>query len=575
MNNSFLDNAKIWLSENFDEDTRKKVKSLIDSEDKDSLRELFYADLEFGTGGMRGKMDVGTNRMNIYTVGRATQGLALHIVNKYNGEITAVIAHDTRRNSKIFCERAACVLAANNITTWIFSEPTPTPLLSFAVRYLKAKCGIVITASHNPPEYNGYKVYGNDGCQLVSPEDGDVMAKVKETTFDQVKSADFEEAVKEGKIMFVPQALIQSYENRVIDCLTDKERCIREGKNVSIIYSPLHGAGYKITPEILKKAGFTNVQVVPEQSSPDGEFPTVKYPNPEDENAWKLILDFAVEKNADIAMANDPDADRIGLAVRDDKRNFVLLNGNQTGALMLKHILSRKSTKTIKPYAVKTIVTSELWSKIAEYYKTEIFDTLTGFKYIGELISGLEKKSPEMDFLMGGEESYGYLTGTHARDKDGINAALIIAEIASEAKSENTTTWNKLQSIYGEFGFFREKLLNFTFEGIEGKKKIEGIMSQLRNNPPKKSTGSNLILLKDYLQKEISDGRGTLIGETDLPVSNVISLEFENGTKIVARPSGTEPKIKLYFFANGKDEPETEKRLEKAVSEYLLHLGIK
>lgn len=576
MNNNFSDNAKIWLGDTFDDETKIRVKSLIDSGDNKKLEELFYTDLEFGTGGMRGKMDVGTNRMNVYTVRRATQGLAGHVLSKYKGEVTAVIAYDTRRNSKLFCENAASVLAANGILAYYFKEPTPTPLLSFAVRYLGAKCGIVITASHNPPEYNGYKVYGSDGCQLVYPEDEEVLSRVKNTTFDQVKMTDFQTAIEKDKIRQVPRQLEEAYKIELLNCLTDKKRVGVSGDNITVVYSPLHGAGFRIVPEILKRAGFKNVRTVPEQSSPDGNFPTVKYPNPEDADAWKLIIEFAEKTGADIAIANDPDADRIGLAVRDEKGKFLLLNGNQTGALILEHVLSQKADNTKNPYVVKTIVTSELWKIIADSYGVEIFNVLTGFKYIGELISKFEKDRPEMNFLAGGEESYGYLIGKHARDKDGINAALIISEMASFAKEENSSLWRKLAEIYYKFGIFKEKLLTFTFEGIEGKQKIERIMTKLRNDPPKASTGSRLKLMKDYLEKKTVDGNGKFAGETDLPVSNVISLDFENDTKIVARPSGTEPKIKIYFFVSSIDqsESEIEDRLEKAIAEYLLHLEI-
>ncbi|MBN1150424.1 phospho-sugar mutase [candidate division WOR-3 bacterium] len=575
MNGFFLDNAKIWLEDPFDEETKKRVQSLIDSADQSILKELFYTDLEFGTGGMRGKMDVGTNRMNIYTVGRATQGLAQYIKNRYSGEITAVIAFDSRRNSKIFCQRAASVFAANGIIAYIFEEPTPTPLLSYAVRYLGSKTGLVITASHNPPEYNGYKVYGNDGCQVVPPEDGEILEKVKETTFDKVQTFDFEKALKEGIVKKVPQEVEESYKEELLNSLTDKKMSQENGRNVKILYSPLHGAGFRIAPESLRQAGFVNLETVKEQSTPDGEFPTVQYPNPEDPSAWKLILKRAKEIDADIAIANDPDADRIGLAVRDKNGEFYLLNGNQTGALIFEHVLSKKAEKTKNPYTVKTIVTSELWQSISDFYKTPIFNTLTGFKYIGEMITNFENQRPEMKFLVGGEESYGYLIGTHARDKDGINAALIIAEISSIAKSEGKTVLEKLDKIYRKYGVHREKLMTFTFEGLEGKENIDGIMSKLRKNPPRVSTDGKLKILEDYFENKIIDDKGNLIGKTKLPKSNVISILFDNGTKIVARPSGTEPKIKFYFFVQGKNETETEKKLNNSINEYLTHLEIK
>ncbi|MGC9366969.1 MAG: phospho-sugar mutase [bacterium] len=588
MNDDFMSRAKSWLSSDIDEDTRAEIKDLIDSGNISELEDRFYTDLKFGTGGMRGKMGAGTNRMNIYTVGIATQGFASYLLEKSSSTMNQgiVIAHDSRNNSTLFAKRTAEVMAANKIKTYIFNQITPTPLLSFSIRELGAAGGIVITASHNPPEYNGYKAYLDDGGQLVYPEDEKVLEKVARTSFMDVKTLDYEKAREEQLIEEVDEQVTEKYLNAILNALLDSELCKKSGSRVKIVYSPLHGAGYYLTPLALKEAGFTNLTVVPKQSQPDGNFPTVSYPNPEDPKAWELSIQQARQIDADLAIANDPDADRIGLMIKFPNGEYKLLNGNQTGALIVNHVLSNLAEKNNlpeNPYIIKTIVTSELWKKIADNYQVDVIDVLTGFKYIGEIITKYQKEKEQgksnRNYICGGEESFGYMIGDHVRDKDGINAALIIAEIAAFAKQQGISLYDKLQQIYETYGYHAEKLISFSFEGIEGKQRINSIMSKLRSEPPGQINQSPLKEKQDYLEKKITDQQGKQTGETTLPQSNVIALLFQDGTKITARPSGTEPKIKFYFFVSNPpgvgSQQQLEHKLKIIEQEYLNHLNLK
>ena len=526
--------------------------------------------------------------MNIYTVGIATQGFASYLLEKSSTTMNQgiVIAHDSRNNSPLFAKRTAEVMAANKIKTYIFNNITPTPLLSFSIRELDAAGGIVITASHNPPEYNGYKAYLDDGGQLVYPEDEKVLEKVARTTFEDVKVLNYEKAREEKLIEEVDERITENYLKAILNALLDSELCKKTGSQVKVVYSPLHGAGYHLTPLALKEAGFTNLTVVPQQAQPDGNFPTVSYPNPEDPKAWELSIQQARKTEADLAIANDPDADRIGLMIKFPNGEYKLLNGNQTGALIVNHVLSNLAEKNNlpeNPYIIKTIVTSELWKKIADHYQVDVIDVLTGFKYIGEIITKYQKEKEQgksnRNYICGGEESFGYMIGDHVRDKDGINAALIIAEIAAFAKQEGITLYDKLQKIYETYGFHTEKLISFGFEGIEGKQKINSIMSKLRSDPPLQIHQSPLKEKQDYLEKKVTDQQGKKIGETTLPQSNVIALLFQDGTKITARPSGTEPKIKFYFFVSSPPGAGTQQQLEEKLKmieqEYLNHLDLK
>jgi len=588
MNDDFIIRAKKWFSDIFDEKTKEQVKKMLEENNTEELKERFSEDLKFGTGGMRGKMGIGTNRMNIYTVGIATQGFAKYLLDKddNNKGKGIVIAHDPRHNSTLFTKRAACVLAANNIKTYIFDGPNPTPLLSFAVRYFNAAGGIVITASHNPPEYNGYKAYLEDGGQLVSPEDEIILNNVEKTSYEDVKTIDERSAIEKGLIITCNKDVERAYLDVLMKPLIYPDICKEYGPNLKTVYSPLHGAGYKLAPQALNLAGFTDIISVAKQAEPNGDFPTVTFPNPEDPEAWKLIIETSENINADLAIANDPDADRVGIAVKDNNGKYILLNGNQTGALIVYHVLSglKLNNKLPEnPYIIKTIVTSELWRKIADKFNVKIFDVLTGFKYIGEMITRYNKEKEEnkttLTYILGGEESYGYMIGDHVRDKDGINAAIVISEIAALAFSENSTIYQKLQDIYSEFGLHIEKLKSFYFEGLQGRETMENIMKKLRDNPPTTICNSSLIEKRDYLNNKISNSKGEIIGKTELPKSNVISVLFADGTKIVARPSGTEPKIKFYFFVNESDKKETAEVLKEKIDhiemEFFKHLDLK
>lgn len=537
-----IEKAKAWLSEKYDNNTRKQVQELIDN-NPDELLESFYKNLEFGTGGLRGIMGVGSNRMNTYTVAMATQGFANYIKKMFSNieQPQIAIAYDCRNNSKEFAQTAAEVMSANGIKVFIFNALRPTPELSFAIRELKCQAGIVITASHNPKEYNGYKAYWEDGGQLVSPHDKNVIGEVEKIT--DISLVNFNK--NESLIEYLDENFDEIYINKILE-LTLSPEAIRNHKDLVFVYTPIHGTGGQIIPRLFKKAGFDNTHVVEEQMIVDGNFPTVVSPNPEEKAALTLAIEKAKNVNADVVLATDPDADRVGIAVKDENGEYVLLNGNQTATLLTYYLLMRWNELgklTGKEYIVKTIVTTELLFDIAKKYNVDQYDVLTGFKYIADTILN----NPSKTFIGGGEESYGFLIGDFVRDKDANSACYMVAEIAAWAAEQNKTLYQILKEIYKEFGFYKEGLLSLTKKGISGSEEIKNMMIKFRNTPPKQILGSDIIEIKDYkssISKNVRSGEESII---NLPKSDVLQFFTEDGTKISIRPSGTEPKIKFYF----------------------------
>ena len=542
-----IERAKVWLSNKYDSETRKQVQELIDN-NPEELLESFYKNLEFGTGGLRGIMGIGTNRMNTYTVAMATQGFANYIKLMFPNieQPQIAIAFDCRNNSPEFAKTAAEVMSANGIKVFIFNSLRPTPELSFAIRELKCQAGIVITASHNPKEYNGYKAYWEDGGQLVSPHDKNVIGEVEKITdFSMVNFN-----ANNDLIEYLDEKFDEIYINKILDLSLSPES-IEKQQDLVFVYTPIHGTGGQIIPKLFSKAGFKNVHCVEEQMIVDGNFPTVVSPNPEEKAALTLAIEKAKKVNADVVLATDPDADRVGIAVKDENGEFVLLNGNQTAALLTYYLLTRWNELgklSGKEYIVKTIVTTELLFDMANKYNVEKFDVLTGFKFIADKILN----NPEMTFIGGGEESYGFLIGDFVRDKDANSACFMIAEIAAWAAEQNKTLYQILKEIYKEFGFYKEGLLSLTKKGISGSEEIKNMMFRFRNDTPKEILGSKIIEIKDYktsICKNVISGTETVI---DLPKSDVLQFFTEDGTKISIRPSGTEPKIKFYFGIKAK-----------------------
>jgi phosphoglucomutase len=561
--------AQSWLSEEFNEDIRNDVREML-AHDEKKLIDAFYQDLEFGTGGLRGIMGAGTNRMNIYTLGMATQGLSNYIIKQCGKSgIRVAIAYDCRNNSKYFAETTANIFSANGFDVYLFESLRPTPELSFAIRHYKCHSGVVITASHNPPEYNGYKAYWNDGGQVVAPHDEAIIEEVRK--IKSVRDIHFDG--KKEKIKIIGKETDELFLNEVLKLSLNPE-IIARFSDIGIVYTPIHGTGIKMVPPALKMFGFKNIISVPEQDISDGNFPTVKSPNPEEPDALKMAIKKAVETGAEIVMATDPDADRLGIAVRNKKGEFILLNGNQTGVILVYYILSQyKERKKYKgnEYIIKTIVTSDLIEKIAEGYKVEYFNVLTGFKFFAELIR-LNEKSKK--YIGGGEESYGFLPGDYVRDKDAVASCALIAEAAAWAKSNGKSLYELLLDIYTEFGFYKEKLINIVRKGKEGADEIKAMMTVYRNNPPEKINNSRVIKINDYenqISKDILTGSVTTI---DLIKSDVLQFFLEDGSKISVRPSGTEPKIKFYFSVNTKLESiakfdETEIVLDNRISDII------
>ena len=540
-----LAKAKSWLSDQYDEKTRKQVQNLIDN-DPNELTESFYRILEFGTGGLRGIMGVGTNRMNIYTVAMATQGLANYIKMKFADmkQPQIAIAYDCRNNSKDFAQITADVMTANGIKVFLFSALRPTPELSFAIRELKCQSGIVVTASHNPKEYNGYKVYWEDGGQIVAPHDKNIIAEVQKITDISM--------VKRKRNAKLIEMLDDSFDEVYLDkvmSLSLSPKLIKKHKNLSFVYTPIHGTGGQVMPKLFAKAGFKNFYPVEEQMVTDGNFPTVVSPNPEEKAAMNMAIEKARALKADVVLATDPDADRVGLAVKDDNGEFILLNGNQTASILTYYILTRweeLGKLTGKEFIVKTIVTSDLLLKIANKFGVKTYDVLTGFKYIADKI--LNK--PDEKFICGGEESYGFLVGDFVRDKDAIITCFMLAEATSWAAEQGKTLYQILKDIYKEFGVYREKLVSLTKKGISGNEEIKQMMLNFRQNPPKNLLGSRITEIRDYklgISKDMAFGVDTVI---NLPKSDVLQFFTEDGIKVSVRPSGTEPKIKFYFSMN-------------------------
>jgi len=560
-----LAKANEWLKPPYDQETRTAVKNLIDSNPKE-LEESFYRSLEFGTGGLRGIMGVGTNRMNKYTVAKATQGLANYMKKMFPGkELSMAIAFDCRNNSPYFARITAEVMSANDIRVYLFESLRPTPELSFAIRELNCQSGVMITASHNPKEYNGYKAYWDDGGQLIAPHDKNVIAEVEKiSSLDEVK---FE--AKNELIENIGAAFDVKYLARVRELSLSTET-IKRQKGFRIVYTPIHGTGVELVPKALAAFGFEAVYNVPAQDEVDGNFPTVHSPNPEEPAALKMAIERALEVDAQLVMATDPDADRVGIAVRDDNNEFVLLNGNQAASLLIYYLLTKwneNNKLTGNEYIVKTIVTSELLFDIADKFRVERFDVLTGFKYIADIIKKYEGKKT---FIGGGEESYGYLVGDFVRDKDAVSSCAMLAETAAWAADQGKSMFSLLKELYVEFGFYKENLLSVTKKGKEGAEAIKAMMDKFRNNAPKLIGGIELVQIKDYKNSTIRNlktGEQTAI---DLPKSDVLQFILEDGSKISVRPSGTEPKIKFYFGVKGvlknvEQFEETDKLLDKKI----------
>jgi phosphoglucomutase len=548
MDNTIREKAIRWLNSNIDAEAKNSIQKMLDNPDQSELVDSFYKDLEFGTGGLRGIMGTGSNRINKYTVGMATQGFSNYIKKAFpNQSLKVAIAHDSRNNSRFFAETAAAVFSANEITVYLFSELRPTPELSFAIRYLQCHCGVVITASHNPKEYNGYKAYWNDGAQLVSPHDENVIKEV-----EKIKGIDDVLFEKNGsRIIVLGEEVDQVYLEKAASLSVARD-AIYNQRDLKIVFTPIHGAGSPLTPKLLHKMGFRNVTVLEEQATPDGNFPTVVYPNPEEPAALDLAVKKAKEIDADLVMGTDPDADRVGIAVKNHHGEFQLLNGNQTGSLLLYYLL-RKWSESGKingnQYIVKTIVTTDIIDKLALFYGVECYNTLTGFKYIAELMGKLEHRK---EFIGGGEESYGYLVGDFVRDKDAIIASAMIAEMAAYAKDNGNSLFDFLIKMYLRFGYYKERLISITKKGKSGEEDIKQMMADLRSNPPKKINGSRLVKLIDYQASMEKDFRNLGEKAINLPKSDVLQFITEDGSKISARPSGTEPKIKFYFSVNDR-----------------------
>lgn len=534
--------VNLWLQDNYDKETKEIIRSLIEK-NSDELTEAFYRDLEFGTGGLRGIMGIGTNRMNKYTVGAATQGLANYLKQQFkNQEISVAISFDSRNNSDYFAGITADVLSANGIVCHLFPALRPTPVLSFAVRYLHCQAGVMVTASHNPKEYNGYKVYWNDGGQLVPPHDKNVIAEVNKIK----KLSDTQWERDENKVHIIGKDLDEAYLAQVLGLSLNPE-AIKKEKDLKIVYTPLHGTGITMVPEALRRYGFENVSIVKEQAIADGNFPTVKSPNPEEKSALELAITQAEKEQSDLVLATDPDADRVGIAIRDDKGQMILLNGNMTGSLLIHYLLSQWKANgklTGKQFIVKTIVTTELIDQMAAEFNVPCENVLTGFKYIAEKIKEHEGK---MQFIGGGEESYGYLAGDFVRDKDAVIACCLIAEMTAFYAAQGNSLYQVLQEIYKQYGFFKEDLLSLTKQGKSGAEEIADMMVNYRNNPPKEINHQKVLTMKDFQQStEYNFEKGTQEAIL-LPKSNVLQFFTADGSKITVRPSGTEPKIKFYF----------------------------
>ena len=569
---NYLEEYKKWCeSPEFDEKTKKELIAIKD--DENEIEDRFYKELEFGTAGLRGVMGAGTNRMNKYTVGKATQGLANYILEKGTESKGVAISYDSRNNSKEFGLQTALILNANGIKTFLFENLRPVPELSFAVRNLGCTAGVMITASHNPAKYNGYKVYWDDGAQIISPVDNQIIEKVRSIqSFSEIKTISEEEAKNKGLFNVLGKEMDDKYLDVLKKSILNPDIIKHVGKDIKIVYTPFHGTGNTVVKRLLNEIGFENVYVVPEQAEPDGNFPTVAYPNPEDKNAFKMALDLAKEKDADLVLATDPDADRLGIYSKDDKTGeYMEYTGNMSGLLIADYRISQMKEKGILPangIIVTTIVSSELAKAIAKNYNLECIEVLTGFKYIGAVMKDAEIKKNKT-YLFGFEESYGCLIGDYARDKDGIAAVMSLCEAASYYKSKGKTLWEAMQDIFEKYGYYKESQVSMTLEGAEGAKKIKKMMDNMRNTEIRKIGNYNVLTFIDIennMKKNIQTGEVT---ETGLPKSNVLYYELENNSWCCIRPSGTEPKIKVYFGIKGTSNEDAKDKLEKLKSAML------
>ncbi|MBR2530801.1 MAG: phospho-sugar mutase [Lachnospiraceae bacterium] len=561
----YMEQYRYWCEdEYFDDATKAELAKIKDNEDE--IKERFYKDLEFGTGGLRGVIGAGTNRMNIYTVRRATQGLANYIIKQNAKDKGVAIAYNSRFMSPQFADEAALCLAANGIKAYVFETLRPTPELSFAVRCLGCVSGIVVTASHNPPEYNGYKVYWEDGAQITSPKDTDIIAEVASVTdYNDVKTMSKEQAIAEHLYNVIGKDIDDKYMAELKKQIIHPEIIKEMADSIRIVYTPFHGTGNIPVRRILSELGFKHVYVVPEQELPDPEFTTLEYPNPEDPKAFTLALKLAKEKDADVVLATDPDADRLGIYAKDSETGeYVPFTGNMSGMLIAEYILrERKAAGTLPDNAalVKTIVTTNLADALTDAYSVKLIEVLTGFKYIGEQIK-LFEQNHDYEYVFGLEESYGCLAGTHARDKDAVVAVMCLCEVAAWCKYNGITVWDQMKKIYRQYGFYKEGIHTVTLKGIDGAEQIKAIMDRLRANPPKEFGGLKVTKFRDYLKDTVTDLATGQVSPSGLPRSNVLYFDMENDSWCCARPSGTEPKIKFYMGIKGRDLEDADKKLE-------------
>ena len=563
---NYLEEYKKWCeSPDFDEETKKELSEIKDNEKE--IEDRFYKELEFGTAGLRGVIGAGTNRMNKYTVGKATQGLANYIKEQGTQDKGVAISDDSRRRSKEFSLQTALILNANGIKTYLFENLRPVPELSFAVRELKCTAGVMITASHNPPKYNGYKVYWDDGAQIVAPRDKDIIAKVRAVTeYSEIKEISKEEAIEKGLFNIVGTEMDDKYINTLKSLILNPEIVKEQGKDLKVVYTPLHGTGNTVAERLLKEIGIQNLYVVPEQKEPDGNFPTVDYPNPEDKKAFKLALELAKKVDADVVLATDPDADRLGIYAKDTKTGeYMTYTGNMSALLIAEYRISQMKEKEILPEKgmfITTIVSSDLAKAIASNYGLECFEVLTGFKNIGAIMKREEEKTDGDKYVFGFEESYGCLIGDYARDKDGIAAVMALCEAACYYRANNETLWDQMNNIYKKYGFYKEDQVSIVLEGAEGAEKIKEMMTEMRNKDVENIGDYKVLTFKDVEKDYIKDMVTGAESKTGLPKSNVLYYQLENNAWCCVRPSGTEPKIKLYFGVKGKDEEDATNSLE-------------
>ena len=566
----YMKEYKRWCTDpSFDKQTQEELKKIEGQEEE--IQDRFYKELEFGTAGLRGVIGAGTNRMNLYTVGKATQGIASCIINRGVQDKGVVISYDSRRMSPEFSTHVASVLNANGIKTYIFESLRPVPELSFAVRTLNATAGVMITASHNLPKYNGYKVYWEDGAQIIPPIDKEIIEEAKKITdYSLIKTMSKQEAISKGLYNVIGKEMDDKYLDTLKKLVLNPEIVREQGKELKIVYTPLHGTGNTLVERLLTELGFENVYVVPEQSKPDGNFPTVTYPNPEDANAFKMALDLAKKVDADVVLATDPDADRLGIYAKDNKTGeYKNYTGNMSALLIAEYEISQKKKKGILPQngmIIKTIVSSNLTDKIAENYGLKLVEVLTGFKYIGEKMR-IAEETGKNQYVFGFEESYGCLIGDYARDKDGIAAVMALAEAAAYYRSKGLTLWDQMINIYEKYGYYKEKQVSIVLEGASGAEKIKEMMEEMRNNPVNRIGEYKVLRFRDYQKNIIKDMQTGETKETGLPISNVLYYELEDNNWCCVRPSGTEPKIKLYIGVQTNNKEETDRKSDKLIEE--------